>query len=38
MELFGIFFAAFLINNILLIRFIALCSFFGVSTKTLPSG
>ncbi|MFA5839893.1 MAG: RnfABCDGE type electron transport complex subunit A [Candidatus Margulisiibacteriota bacterium] len=33
MELFGIFFAAFLINNILLIRFIALCSFFGVSTK-----
>lgn len=33
MELFGVFFAAFLINNILLIRFIALCSFFGVSTK-----
>lgn len=33
MELLGIFFAAFLINNILLIRFIALCSFFGVSTK-----
>ena len=33
MELFGIFFAAFLINNILLIRFLALCSFFGVSTK-----
>ncbi len=33
MELFGIFFAAFIINNILLIRFIALCSFFGVSTK-----
>jgi len=33
MELFGIFFAAFLINNILLIRFIALCSFFGVSTQ-----
>jgi len=33
MELFGIFFAAFLINNILLIRFIALCSFFGVSTN-----
>ncbi|MFA5035159.1 MAG: RnfABCDGE type electron transport complex subunit A [Candidatus Margulisiibacteriota bacterium] len=32
-ELLGIFFAAFLINNILLIRFIALCSFFGVSTK-----
>lgn len=32
-NLFGIFFAAFLINNILLIRFIALCSFFGVSTK-----
>lgn len=33
MELFGIFFAALLINNILLMRFIALCSFFGVSTK-----
>ena len=33
MKLFGIFFAAFLINNILLIRFIALCAFFGVSTK-----
>ena len=33
MELFGIFFAALMINNILLIRFIALCSFFGVSTK-----
>ncbi|MDD4179580.1 MAG: RnfABCDGE type electron transport complex subunit A [Candidatus Margulisbacteria bacterium] len=33
MELFGIFFAAFLVNNILLIRFLALCSFFGVSTK-----
>lgn len=33
MELLGIFFAAFLINNILLIRFIALCSFFGVSTS-----
>jgi electron transport complex protein RnfA len=33
MELFGIFFAALLINNILLIRFIALCSFFGVSTR-----
>jgi len=33
MELFGIFFAAFLINNILLIRFIALCSFFVVSTN-----
>jgi len=33
MELFGIFFAAVLINNILLIRFIALCSFFGVSTN-----
>lgn len=37
MELFGIFFAAFLINNILLIRFIALCSFFGVSTKVETS-
>lgn len=33
MELFGIFFAAFLINNILLIRFLGLCSFFGVSNK-----
>ena len=33
MELFGIFFAAFLLNNMLLIRFIALCSFFGVSTN-----
>ncbi|OGB87938.1 electron transport complex subunit RsxA [candidate division WOR-1 bacterium RIFCSPLOWO2_02_FULL_46_20] len=33
MELFGIFFSALLINNILLIRFLALCSFFGVSTK-----
>lgn len=32
LELFGIFFSALLINNILLIRFIALCSFFGVST------
>jgi len=32
-SLFGIFFSALLINNILLIRFIALCSFFGVSTK-----
>src|SRR3989339_212290 len=37
MELFGIFFAAFLINNILLIRFLALCSFFGVSTKLSTS-
>jgi electron transport complex protein RnfA len=33
MNLFGVFFAAFLINNILLIRFIGLCPFFGVSTK-----
>ncbi len=32
-NLFFIFLAALLINNILLIRFIALCSFFGVSTK-----
>ncbi|MDI6799365.1 MAG: Rnf-Nqr domain containing protein [Actinomycetota bacterium] len=32
-RLFLIFLAAFLINNILLIRFIALCSFFGVSTN-----
>ncbi|MGB9612983.1 MAG: Rnf-Nqr domain containing protein, partial [Candidatus Margulisiibacteriota bacterium] len=37
MELFGIFFAAFLINNILLIRFLALCSFFGVSTRISSS-
>ncbi|MFC1546123.1 electron transport complex protein RnfA [bacterium] len=29
--LWGIFIAAFLINNIILIRFLALCSFFGVS-------
>jgi len=33
MEIFGIFFAAFLINNILLMRFLALCAFFGVSTN-----
>ncbi len=32
-SLFGIFFSAVLINNILLIRFIALCSFFGVSRQ-----
>lgn len=32
-SLFGIFLASLLINNILLIRFIALCSFFGVSNK-----
>ena len=32
-SLFGIFFSALLINNILLIRFIALCSFFGVSRQ-----
>ncbi|MDA8125584.1 MAG: RnfABCDGE type electron transport complex subunit A [Deltaproteobacteria bacterium] len=37
MKLFGIFFAALLINNILLIRFLALCSFFGVSTKISTS-
>jgi len=37
MDIFGIFFAAFLVNNILLIRFIALCSFFGVSTKLSTS-
>jgi electron transport complex protein RnfA len=37
MKLFGIFFAAFLINNILLIRFLALCPFFGVSTKISTS-
>ena len=33
MKWFGIFFAAFLINNIVLIRFLALCPFLGVSTK-----
>jgi electron transport complex protein RnfA len=33
MELTKIFIGAFLINNILLMRFIALCSFFGVSTS-----
>jgi Na+-translocating ferredoxin:NAD+ oxidoreductase subunit A len=33
MRLFGIFFAAFLINNIVLIRFLALCPFLGVSGK-----
>jgi len=32
-NLFGIFISALLINNILLIRFIALCSFFGVSRQ-----
>ncbi len=32
-SLFGIFIAAMLINNILLIRFLGLCSFFGVSNK-----
>jgi len=32
-SLFGIFISALLINNILLIRFIALCSFFGVSRR-----
>jgi len=32
-SLFGIFISALLINNILLIRFIALCSFFGVSRQ-----
>jgi electron transport complex protein RnfA len=37
MKLFGIFFAALLINNILLIRFLALCAFFGVSTKITTS-
>ena len=32
-ELFLIFLSALLVNNILLIRFIALCSFFGVSSR-----
>jgi electron transport complex protein RnfA len=32
-NLFAIFFAAFLINNILLIRFLGLCSFFGISNQ-----
>ena len=34
MSLLAIFFGAFLINNILLMRFLGLCPFFGVSTKT----
>ncbi|MFH1379602.1 MAG: electron transport complex subunit RsxA [bacterium] len=33
MELFLIFFAAMLVNNIILIRFLGLCPFFGVSNK-----
>lgn len=36
-ELFLIFFAALLINNILLIKFIALCSFFGISNQIKTS-
>jgi electron transport complex protein RnfA len=36
-ELFSIFFAALLINNIILMRFLGLCSFFGVSEKMSPS-
>lgn len=36
-ELFTIFFSALLINNIILMRFIALCAFFGVSDKWEPS-
>jgi len=32
-ELFSIFFGALLINNIILMRFIGLCSFFGVSDR-----
>ena len=37
MELFTIFFAALIINNIILMRFIGLCSFFGVSERLEPS-
>lgn len=33
MELFLIFFSAMLVNNIILIRFLGLCPFFGVSNK-----
>lgn len=33
LELVGIFFSALIINNIILMRFIGLCSFFGVSDK-----
>ena len=36
-ELFSIFFSALIINNIVLMRFIALCSFFGVSDKMSSS-
>jgi electron transport complex protein RnfA len=32
-NLFAVFFAAFLINNILLMRFLGLCSFFGLSNQ-----
>lgn len=32
-SVFGIFFSAFLVNNIILSRFLALCSFFGVSDE-----
>ena len=36
-ELFTIFFSALIINNIILMRFIALCAFFGVSDRIEPS-
>jgi electron transport complex protein RnfA len=36
-NLFFIFFSAFLINNILLIRFLGLCSFIGISTDVKSS-
>jgi electron transport complex protein RnfA len=37
MNIFLIFFSAFLVNNIILIRFLALCSFFGISDKISSS-
>ncbi|MCB4792370.1 MAG: RnfABCDGE type electron transport complex subunit A [Elusimicrobia bacterium] len=36
-EMFSIFFAALIINNIILMRFMGLCSFLGVSDKMKPS-
>ena len=37
MNLFLIFLSAMIVNNILLIRFIALCSFFGISNNMQTS-
>ncbi len=37
LSFFGIFISAMLINNILLIRFLGICSFFGVSNKMTSS-